>query len=306
MDTTDEWIRTRSGIRERRIAAPGEATSDLAVPAARRALADAHLTPADIDLLVVATMTPDMPMPAAACIIQHKLGLPTSAACFDVNAACSGFIFALDTACAMLTSGRYQRALVIGAEKVSSIIDWQDRATCVLFGDGAGAVVLGPDPGPPGRAHRGLLGTRLGTFDDSIGLLCIPHGGSAAPSTAKSLAAGGQFIKMKGGAVFKTAVRGMEEAARHILEQQGVNANQIALVIPHQANLRIIKALAQYLELPLDRFFINVDRYGNTSAASIPLALDEARRAGLIKVGDIILLVAFGAGLTYGSALVRW
>jgi 3-oxoacyl-[acyl-carrier-protein] synthase-3 len=306
VDTTDEWIRTRSGIRERRIAAPDEATSDLGVEAARRALADAQLGPGAIDLLVVATMTPDMPMPAAACVIQNKLGLPSSAACFDVNAACSGFIYALDTACAMLSSGRYRHALVIGAEKVSSIVDWTDRSTCVLFGDGAGAVVLGPEPAPPAPLPRGLLGTRLGTYGDSVGLLCIPHGGSAAPTTAKSLAAGGQFIKMKGAPVFKTAVRGMEEAARDILEQQGVNANQITLVIPHQANLRIIEALAQYLELPLDRFFINVDRYGNTSAASIPIALDEARRAGLIKVGDIILLVAFGAGLTYGSALVRW
>jgi 3-oxoacyl-[acyl-carrier-protein] synthase III len=306
VDTTDEWIRTRSGIQERRIAAPGQATSDLAVEAARRALADAGLEPAAIDLLVVATMTPDMPMPATACIIQHKLGLPNSAACFDVNAACSGFIYALDTACAMLSSGRYQRALVIGAEKVSTIIDWTDRSTCVLFGDGAGAVVLGPEAGPSALPRRGLLGTRIGTSGDSVGLLCIPNGGSAAPSTPASLADGGHFIKMNGRAVFKSAVRGMEEAARDILEQQGVSANQIALVIPHQANLRIIEALAQYLDLPLDRFFINLDRYGNTSAASIPIALDEANRGGRIKVGDIILFVAFGAGLTYGSALVRW
>jgi 3-oxoacyl-[acyl-carrier-protein] synthase-3 len=306
VETTDEWIRTRSGIHERRIAAADQATSDLAVVAARRALAAAGLEPAAIDLLVVATMTPDMPMPATACIIQHKLGLPNSAACFDVNAACSGFIYALDTACAMLSSGRYQRALVIGAEKVSTIIDWTDRSTCVLFGDGAGAIVLGPEAGPPAHPRRGLLGTRIGTSGDSVGLLCIPHGGSAAPSTAASLAAGGHFIKMNGRAVFKSAVRGMEEAARDILEQQGVSANQIALVIPHQANLRIIEALAQYLELPLDRFFINLDRYGNTSAASIPIALDEAYRGGRIKVGDIILFVAFGAGLTYGSALVRW
>jgi 3-oxoacyl-[acyl-carrier-protein] synthase-3 len=306
VDTTDEWIRTRSGIRERRIAAPGEATSDMAVEAARRALADAHITASSIDLLVVATMTPDMPMPAAACIIQHKLGLPTASACFDINAACSGFIYALDTACALLSSGRYHRALVIGAEKLSSIVDWRDRATCVLFGDGAGAIVLGPDTAPPGSARRGLLGTCLNTMGDSVDLLCIPHGGSSAPSTAKSLAASGNFIKMKGAAVFKTAVRGMEEAARDILEQEGLNANQIALVIPHQANLRIIEAIAQYLELPMDRFFVNVDRYGNTSAASIPIALDEARKAGLINVGDVVLLAAFGAGLTYGSALVRW
>jgi 3-oxoacyl-[acyl-carrier-protein] synthase-3 len=307
VDTTDEWIRTRSGIRERRIAAPHESTSDLAVEAGRRALANAHVAAAHIDLLIVATMTPDMPMPAVACVIQHKLGLPTSAACFDLNAACSGFIYALDTACAMLGSGRYHHALVIGAEKLSTIVDWKDRGTCVLFGDGAGAIVLGPETGPHhSRAHRGLLGTRLGTFGDSVNLLHIPSGGSLSPASARSLAANGHFIKMKGGAVFKTAVRAMEEAARDILEQEGVGANQIALVIPHQANLRIIEAIAQYLELPIERFFINVDRYGNTSAASIPLALDEARHTGRIKPGDIILLVAFGAGLTYGSALVRW
>ncbi|HEX3729273.1 MAG TPA: beta-ketoacyl-ACP synthase III [Opitutaceae bacterium] len=304
--SSDEWIRTRSGIRERRIAGPDEATSDLGVMAARRALEDARVAPADIDLLVVATLTPDMPMPAVACVIQHKLGLPTATACFDLNAACSGFIYALDTACALIASGRYHRALVIGAEKLSSIVDWKDRSTCVLFGDGAGAVVIGPDPDPLAHGRRGLLGTRLGALGEDLDLLWIPAGGAVAPASARTVAEGGHFLKMKGKEIFKIAVRAMEEAARDILEQQGVDANQIALVIPHQANLRIIEAIAQYLELPLDRFFINVDRYGNTSAASIPLALDEARRLGRIRPGDLILLVAFGAGLTYGSALVRW
>jgi 3-oxoacyl-[acyl-carrier-protein] synthase-3 len=306
VETSDEWIRTRSGIRERRIAAPGESASDMAVQAARRALADARLKPSDIDLLVVATITPDQPMPAAACLVQHKLGLPTTAACFDLNAACSGFVYALDTASAMLTSDRYRRALVIGVEKLSTVVDWRDRTTCVLFGDGAGAVVVGTDGTGPSRARRGLVDTRLGTFGDSADLLHIPSGGSSSPPSAKSVANGGHFIKMKGKEVFKTAVRAMEEAARDILEQHGLTANQIALVIPHQANLRIIEALAQYLELPRERFFVNVDRYGNTSAASIPIALDEANRAGRINPGDLILLVAFGAGLTYGSALVRW
>ena len=302
VDTSDEWIVTRSGIRERRIAAPGETTSDMGVQAARRALDDAGLAPADIDLLVVATMTPDLPMPAAACILQHKLGLPTTAACFDLNAACTGFVYALDTACAMLSSGRYHKALVVGAEKLSSIVDWKDRTTCVLFGDGAGAVVLGTSPKP----DIGLLGTRLGTLGDSVDLLCIPNGGSSTPATSESIAAGSHFIKMKGKEVFKLAVRVMDEAARDILEQHGLRADQISLVIPHQANLRIIEAISDYLELPMERFFVNVDRYGNTSAASIPIALDEARRAGRIKPGDITLLVAFGAGLTYGSALIRW
>ncbi len=302
VDTSDEWIRTRSGIRERRIAAPGEATSDMGVQAARRALADAGLTAADVDLLIVATITPDLPMPATACIVQQKLGVRTTAACFDLNAACTGFIYALDTACAMLSSGRYRKALVIGVEKLSSIVDWKDRTTCVLFGDGAGAVVIGTAP----ESGRGLIGTRLGALGDSVDLLCIPAGGSNAPATAASVAAGSHFLKMKGKEVFKLAVRVMDEAARDILEQHHLRADQISLVIPHQANLRIIEAISEYLELPMERFFVNVDRYGNTSAASIPLALDEARRTGRIKSGDLTLLVAFGAGLTYGSALIRW
>jgi len=302
VDTSDEWIRARSGIRERRIAAADEATSDLAVQAARRALEDASTPPSDIDLLIVATVTPDHPMPATACIVQHKLGVPSDAACFDLNAACSGFIYGLDVACALIGSGRYRKALVVGAEKLSSIVDWKDRGTCLLFGDGAGAAVVGASAKP----GVGLVGTRLGTLGESTDLLHIPGGGSRAPSTAKSIARGDHFIKMKGKEVFKLAVRLMEEAARDILEQHGLSANQIGLVIPHQANLRIIEAIAQYLELPIERFFVNVDRYGNTSAASIPIALDEARRVGRIRPGDLTLLVAFGAGLTYGSALIRW
>ena len=302
IDTSDEWIVSRSGIRERHIAAPGEMTSDMAVHAARLALADAKLQPADIDLLVIATITPDMPMPATACSVQHKLGLSTSTACFDLNAACSGFIYALDTACALVGSGRYRHALVIGVEKLSSIVDWTDRTTCVLFGDGAGAAVIGASA----RPAVGLIGAKLGSYGNCVDLLCIPAGGSNTPASTASLASRDHFLKMKGKEVFKYAVRGMEEAARDILEQHGIAANQINLVIPHQANLRIIESIAQYLELPMERFFVNLDRYGNTSAASIPIALDEARRAGRINPGDLTLLVAFGAGLTYGSALIRW
>ena len=302
VDTSDEWIVSRSGIRERHIAAPDEATSDMAVAAARAALADAHLTAADIDLLIVATVTPDMPVPAVSCIIQAKLGLRTNVACFDLNAACSGFVYALDTASAMLTSGRYRRALVIGAEKLSAITDWKDRTTCVLFGDGAGAVVLGVSHEP----GVGLIGTQLGAYGESTDLLCVPKGGSSFPATAESIAAGDHFLKMKGKEVFKIAVRAMEEAARDILEHHHLRADQIELVIPHQANLRIIEAISQYLKVPMERFYVNVDRFGNTSSASIPIALDEARRLGRIKRGDHTLLVAFGAGLTYGSALIRW
>ncbi|MEO7796956.1 MAG: beta-ketoacyl-ACP synthase III [Opitutaceae bacterium] len=302
VDTSDEWIFSRSGIKERRIAAEDESTSMMGEAAGRRALEDAGITADEIDLIVVATVTPDTPMPAAACLIQHKLGVSSRAACFDLNAACSGFIYALDTACAMLGSGRYKKALVIGVEKLSTIVDWKDRTTCVLFGDGAGAAVIGLSDKP----NIGLLGTRLGAYGESADLLNIPGSGSNSPATAGSINAGHHFIKMKGKEVFKIAVRGMEEAARDILEQHALAADQISLVIPHQANLRIIEAIAQYLELPMDRFFVNVERYGNTSAASIPIALDEARRSGRIKPGDLTLLVAFGAGLTYGSALIRW
>jgi 3-oxoacyl-[acyl-carrier-protein] synthase-3 len=302
VETSDEWIRTRTGIRERRIAAPDQAASDMGVEAARRALADADVSPADIDLLIVATITPDMPMPACACFIQHKLGLRSTTACFDLNAACSGFVYALDTACAMLESGRYKKALVVGVEKLSSVIDWQDRTTCVLFGDGAGATVIGVSTGE----KRGLLGARLGAFGEGAELLYISHGGSRSPTTPESLANRDHCIRMKGKEVFKLAVRAMDDAAREILEQHQIRADQISLVIPHQANLRIIESISEYLELPMERFFVNLDRYGNTSAASIPIAMDEARRAGRIKPGDLTLLVAFGAGLTYGSALIRW
>lgn len=302
VETSDEWIYTRTGIRERRIAGPEEAMSDMGVQAAQRALDDAGVKASEIDLLLVATITPDTPMPAAACLIQHKLGVPTSAACFDLNAACSGFVYGLDVACAMLTSGRYKKALVIGGEKLSSVIDWQDRTTCVLFGDGAGAAVVGLSDQP----GLGLLGTKLGAYGDGADLLYISHGGSRNPTTAESLAKRDHCIRMKGKEVFKLAVRAMDEAARDILEQHQIRADQISLVIPHQANSRIIQSISEYLELPMDRFFVNVDRYGNTSAASIPIALDEARRAGRIKAGDLTLLVAFGAGLTYGSALIRW
>jgi 3-oxoacyl-[acyl-carrier-protein] synthase III len=302
VDTTDEWIATRTGIRQRRIAHEKESTSDLAKHAAAAALADAGLTPSDIDLVIVATITPDLPMPACATIVQSKLGIKSHAACFDLNAACSGFLYALDTAWAMLASGRYRHALVIGAEKLSSVVDWQDRTTCVLFGDAAGAVVLGPARGDGAR----LIGAKLYCEGGMEDLLCIPGGGSAKPANGHSVVSRDHFIKMKGREVFKVAVREMEDAVEEILEQHALTPDQIACVIPHQANLRIIEAIAKSLGLPLDRFFVNVDRYGNTSAASIPLALDEARKAGRIQRGDITLLVAFGAGLTYGSALVRW
>ena len=301
VDTSHEWIFTRTGIRERRIANDEETTSFMAAAAARSAMADAGVTAADIDLIIVATVTPDMPMPATACFVQDLLSVSPRAACFDVNAACSGFIYALDTAWAMLASGRYRNALVIGAEKLSSVVNWKDRTTCVLFGDGAGAIVLGAS-----RNSAQVLGVRLYAEGSHAHLLCIPGGGSRVPEPTTHPEGPQRSIAMKGREIFKIAVREMEQATREILTEHGLQANQLDCVIPHQANLRIIHALAEYLELPRDRLFVNVDRYGNTSAASIPLALDEARRAGRLKSGDVMLLVAFGAGLTYGSALVRW
>ena len=302
VDTSDEWITSRTGIRERRIASAEESTSDLAARAGQAALDDAKQKTTKNKKKNKTTHTPDMPLPACATLVQEKLGVPDHAPCFDLNAACSGFLYALDTAWAMMSSGRYRHALVIGAEKMSAFIDWKDRTTCVLFGDGAGAAVLGPSRADGAR----IIGTKLYSQGGQHELLSIPAGGSSVPTSAATLAAGQHFIKMKGREVFKVAVREMEDAIGDILEQHALSVDQIACVIPHQANLRIIDALSKSLKLPLDRFFINVDRYGNTSAASVPLALDEARRAGRIRSGDITLLVAFGAGLTYGASLVRW
>ncbi len=298
VDTSDEWIFTRTGIRERRIADAGDSVASLATAAARFALADAGLEPSDIDLLIVATCTPDLPMPSTACLVQTALGMRERAACLDLNAACTGFVYALDHAWALLSTGRYRHALVIGAEKISSLVDWSDRTTCVLFGDGAGAVVLGPArAASPAR----ILDAQLGAIPGTADLLGVPGGGSS-PATSDAR----RHIAMRGKEVFKFAVRGMEEVTRDLLARNGLSGADVALVVPHQANLRIIHALAQYLELPYERILVNVDRYGNTSAASIPLALDEARRSGRLKSGDLVLFVAFGAGLTYGGALVRW
>ncbi|MDI1337864.1 MAG: ketoacyl-ACP synthase III [Lacunisphaera sp.] len=302
VDTTDEWIRTRSGIRERRIAAPDQTTSDMAVEAAKAALTDAKLTAADIDLLIIATASPDAPLPSTACYVQHKLGVPAHATCFDIAAACSGFLYALEIAYGQLLTNRYKRALIIGSEKLSSVTDWTDRTTCVLFGDAAGAAVLHKVDQP----GIGILGSDLGADGEFADNLYISAGGSKRPADAQSVAERAHCIRMNGREVFKSAVRVMETVAREMMEQHHLTPDQINLVIPHQANIRIIEALAANLKVPMERVYVNLDRYGNTSSASIPLALDEARRSGRIKPGDLTLLVAFGAGLTYGSTLIRW
>jgi 3-oxoacyl-[acyl-carrier-protein] synthase-3 len=302
VETSDEWIKTRSGIAERRIAGTGENPSDMGAQAAAKALARAGLSPADIDLVIVATMTPDVPFPSTACLLQAKLGLRRDIPCFDVSAACSGFVYALQVGTDMLRSGRYRRALVIGAEKLSSVVDWQDRATCVLFGDGAGAAVLETTTTP----DVGVLGNLLGADGNNAELLHCAAGGSALPASAETLRDRQHFLRMNGKEVFKLAVRVMADSCERVLQACGKHSDDVAWFIPHQANIRIVEAVADQLKVGLDRFPINLDRYGNTSAASIPLALEEAWAAGRIKHGDLVLLVAFGAGLTWGATLLRW
>ncbi|RME70963.1 MAG: ketoacyl-ACP synthase III [Verrucomicrobia bacterium] len=301
VDTSDEWITTRTGIRERHIAADGETASDMAVRAARLALDSAGLTADAIDAVIVCTMTPDQPCPATACFVQEKLGLEGKTA-FDLTAACSGFIYGLQVASALVHAGTHRHVLLIGAEKLSAIIDWTDRSTCVLFGDGAGAVVLGRGPD-----HRhGIIGVRTGANGAQAELLHVPGGGCRIPASEQTVRDRLHFLKMNGREVFKHAVRGMEQVARDLLDEHGYVAGDLDLVIPHQANLRIIDTLGSRLEIPPERFFNNLERYGNTSAASIPLALDEAVRAGRVRPGDLILMLAFGAGLTWGASLLRW
>lgn len=300
VETSDEWITTRTGIRERRIAADGQATSDLATEAARRALADAGVQPEDVDLIIVATVTPDMPFPSTACLVQHRLGA-TRAAAFDIEAACSGFVYALDIASHFVASHTYNTVLVIGAEKMSSVVDWTDRNTCVLFGDGAGAAVLQNRP----SAH-GLLTTCLGSDGGKASLLELPAGGSACPATAESVAARRHFLRMDGKETFKNAVTAMVTAANQALERCGLAIGDIRCVIPHQANQRILSAVAERLGARPEQVFSNVEKYGNTSAASVGIALDEAVKSGRIRRGDLVLLVVFGAGLTWGAAVIEW
>lgn len=301
VDTSDEWIRTRTGISERRIAADDETTSDMATHAAREAIKSAGLEVEDIGLIVVGTVTPDMPFPNTACFVQQKLGLGKVPA-FDIEAACSGFIYAMDVARGLMLAKGTKHALVIGAEKLSSITNWEDRTTCVLFGDGAGAVVLSLVDTP----DVGILDSLLGADGRESGILCVPGGGSASPYTVETIERSLHKIHMQGNQVFKIAVRVMCQSAIDILEKSGLSAEEVSLVVPHQANNRIIEALSQRLNIETDRFKVNLDRYGNTSAASIPIALDEAYREGLIKSGDNILMVAFGGGLTWAACLVRW
>ena len=299
VDTTDEWIRSRTGIQERRIAEPGMTASDLAYEAATAALAQAKLDPKDLDLLIVATTTPDMLFPSVACFVQRRLGA-SSAVCFDLSAACSGSIFAMITAQQYLLAGRYRNALIIGAEVLSGFIDWTDRSTCVLFGDGAGACVLAP------VTRGGILATDMGSDGSAAELLYMPGGGSKYPPSHASVDQRLHFLRMNGGEIFKLAVRRMADSAQRVIREAKVKPEHVECFIPHQANTRIIEAVAKWAHLQLERVYMNLQRYGNTSAASNLIALYEAVQDGTIKRGDHVVMVAFGAGLTWGSLLIEW
>ncbi|AGA58261.1 3-oxoacyl-[acyl-carrier-protein] synthase 3 1 [Thermobacillus xylanilyticus] len=300
VETNDEWIVTRTGIRERHIAAETQATSDLAYEAAVRALEAAKLAPEDLDLIIVATITPDMFFPSTACILQDRLGARKAAA-FDLSAACSGFIYSLATATGMLKSGMYRNALVVGAECLSRITDYTDRNTCILFGDGAGAVVLGEVP-----EGRGFRSFELGADGSGGPLLKLAGGGSRMPASAETVSSKAHYIYMAGNEVFKFAVRIMGSAAEEALRKAGIDKKDVDLLVPHQANIRIIQAALSRLELPEEKCMINLDRYGNASAASIPIALAEAVEQGRVSEGDCLVLVGFGGGLTWGASVLIW
>lgn len=300
VDTSDQWIVSRTGIRERRLAGPGQATSDLALEAAGRALADAGLEPGEIDLIIVSTNTPDSLFPAAACIVQDRLGA-VNAGAFDLLAGCTGFLYGLSVAQGFVVSGMYKKVLVIGAEILSRIVDWEDRNTCVLFGDGAGAAVVGPVSG-----GYGLIHTRLGADGSGGQHLCVPAGGSRIPASRETVEQRLHYARMNGREVFKFAVRACGDGSLEALAAAGLTVKDVDFLIPHQANIRIIEAAAKRLELPMEKVLVNVDRFGNTSTASIPMALEEAYSQGRIKDGDNILMAAFGAGLTWAVAIMRW
>ena len=299
VETSDEWIVQRTGIKERRVVSPGEACSDLGVQAAERALEAAGIAATDLDYVLMATCTGDAPLPSTACLVQHRLGATRAAAC-DIGAACCGFVYALAVGDAFVRTGA-RHVLVVGSEVMSAITDWTDRSTCILFGDAAGAVVLGPSDD-----DRGILSSHLHS-DGSLGdLICVPGGGSRMPPSEKVVDERMQFVKMKGNETYEVAVKTLVRSAKEALEHNKLSAADVTLYVPHQANLRIIKAVAQRLGVPMEKIALNIERYGNTSAASIPLVLDEAVRTGRVAEGSLVLLSAFGSGLTWASTVVRW
>jgi 3-oxoacyl-[acyl-carrier-protein] synthase III len=300
VETSDEWITTRTGIKERRVLEAGQSNADMAYRASERALKDAHVSAEDLDAIIMGTVTPDYPFPSSACVLEDKLGAK-AAFSFDVSAACSGFLNALAVADSFIKTGTIRNALVVGSDALSRLLNWHDRTTCILFGDGAGAVVLGAS-----ENGNGILSAKLRTDGAYAKTLYVPAGGSFKPATAETVQNNEHTISMNGKEVFKIAVRSMEEISRRALDEAEVSVDQVALVIPHQANRRIIVALAERLGIPMEKVIVNVDKYGNTSAASVPVALDEARRQGRIQAGDIVLLNAFGAGFAWGAAVVKF
>src|SRR5437016_5617451 len=300
VDTSDEWITTRTGIKERRIAAKNETTSDMATKAALKAIEQAKISPKEIDLLLVATATPDMVFPATACFVQKKLGAK-NAACFDVSAACAGFLFAVEIAQQFITSHTYDTVLVIGADKLTAITNWSDRNTCILFGDGAGAAILRHRGG-----SHGVISTHIGSDGQYTDILFMPGGGSRCPITRENVDLNLQTIHKTGKEVYKQAVTAMLNAAKKVVNQAGLSIEDIACVIPHQAYVRIIDAIADRLGISRDKMFVNLDRHGNTPAAAVAIALDEANRSGRIKRGDYVLMVVFGGGLTWASTILEW
>jgi 3-oxoacyl-[acyl-carrier-protein] synthase-3 len=301
VDTSDEWITVRTGIKERRIAKDSEASSDLALRAAKNALKSASIKPKELDLIMISTVTPDMSFPSTACVVQDKLGAKDAAA-LDISAACSGFVYGLVLCHSLISQGAYKKVLLIASETLSKITDWKDRATCVLLGDGAGATVLTPSD----DKEQGILASILGAVGSAGELLYLPAGGSRNPPTHKTIDKRLHYLKMRGNELFKLAVKCLVEAAEHVINEAKVTSKGIDLFIPHQANIRIITATAKRLGIPREKVYINVDRYGNTSAATIPIALDEAVKEGKVKRGDLVLLDAFGGGLTWGAVLLRW
>lgn len=300
IDTSDEWIRTRTGIAERRVASSDEFTSVLAAAAGREAIERANLTPGDIDMVIVATCTPDRPFPGTACAVQASLGIKRAPA-FDVVAACSGFVYGMSVATGMIQSGMSRNLLLVAVDIFTHLIDWSDRNTCVLFGDGAGAVVLQGCDQPLGQ-----LSARIGAAGEGETLMAVDACGTRMPATPELLAQGKQYVYMHGREVFKHAVREMCDSALQAIAAAGLHLSDISLVIPHQANVRIIEAVAKRLDISMDRVVVNLDRYGNTSAASVPIALYEAVQQGRVQEGDYLLLTAFGGGLTWGSSVIRW
>ena len=300
VDTTDEWIRTRTGIEERRFASPDEATSDLSYKAALKAIEVAKIDKNQIDMIIVATCTPDYIAQGTSCLVQNKLGL-TSIPCLDVNAACSGFIYGMSMAYSLVKSKIYKNILVVGAETLSRIIDMQDRNTCVLFGDGAGAVIIGEV-----EEGYGILGLSLGAEGEDDMILKVPAGGTRKPNNEETIKNRENFLIMKGKEVFKFAVTVLPKVTLDALEQSKLSVNDLSMIFPHQANERIIEAASKRIEFPLEKFYMNLNRFGNTSAASIAIALGEALEKGLVKKGDNVALTGFGAGLTYGSMVMKW